>query len=211
MANIRRYIESHWLIYAFQGLVSLLFGWFVMFTGIKDVPSLMAVVGTTLLCLGIIEVFNLLHRKHYGGSLAISLIMAISEIVIAILLLVTLSQDIVWQLVLVAIYTIGRGILEILLAFLAITDKTDKFMWVVCGICGCVIGVVILNSGSFVDSTTFIKFFGTYMMIYGITNLIYGIHNKNELTEQIEEAAKKRKLRSRLRLKLGKKSEKKQK
>ena len=211
MANIRRYIESHWLIYAFQGLVSLLFGWFVMFTGIKDVPSLMAVVGTTLLCLGIIEVFNLLHRKHYGGSLAISLIMAISEIAIAILLLVTLSQDIVWQLVLVAIYTIGRGILEILLAFLAITDKTDKFMWVVCGICGCVIGVVILNSGSFVDSTTFIKFFGTYMMIYGITNLIYGIHNKNELTEQIEEAAKKRKLRSRLRLKLGKKSEKKQK
>ena len=187
---MRRYIESHWLIYALQGLISLLFGWYVMFTGTSDVSSLIVIVGIVLLCLGAIEVFNLLYRKHYGGSLLISLIMAISEIAIAILLLTTFSQDVVWQLVLVAIYTIGRGVLEIFLAFLAISDKTDRFMWAVCGICGCVIGVVILNSGSFVDTTTFIKFFGTYMMIYGITNLIYGIHNKNELKEVTEEKAK---------------------
>ena len=209
MVANRRYIESHWLVYAFQGLVSLLFGWFVMFTGLTDVSSLVTIVGTTLLCLGIIEVFNLLYRKHFGGSLLISLIMAISEIIIALLILFTLDQNPVWQLVLIAIYTMGRGVLEIFLAFTSITDKTDRFMWAVCGICGSVIGVVILNSGSFVDTTTFIKFFGTYMMIYGITNLIYGVHNKNELKEQIEERAKTRRLRDRLKNLKSKKSTKK--
>ena len=60
-------------------------------------------------------------------------------------------------------------------------------MWIVCGICACILGFVVLNSGHFENPTTFIKFFGTYMMIYGITTLIYAVHNKNELAEQKEE------------------------
>lgn len=207
MANKRKYIESHWLVYAFQGLISLLFGWFVMFTGLKDLASLTGVVGTTLLCLGVIEFFNLLYRKHYGGSLIISLIMAITEVAIALVMLFTQNREMVFPLVLLAIYTIGRGVLEIFLAFTSLTDKTDKFMWAVCGICGCVIGVVILNSGSFVDTTTFVKFFGTYMMIYGITNLIYGIHNKNELHEQKAQEAREKRLLARLAPKGIKRSE----
>ena len=47
------------------------------------------------------------------------------------------------------------------------------------GICGCVIGFVILNASSFVEETLFIHIFGTYLMIFGLSNLIYGIHNKN--------------------------------
>lgn len=201
MVTKRKYIESHWLVYAFQGVVSLLFGWYVMFTGNQDIFSLVSIVASTLLCLGIIEAFNLLHRKHFGGSLIVSLLMAVSEVAIAMLLFFSLNQNLVWQLVLIAVYTMGRGVLEIILAFTSVTDKTDKFMWIVCGICGSVIGVVILNSGSFVDSTTFVKFFGTYMMIYGITNLIYGIHNKNELKEQIEEKAERRRLMQKFSLK----------
>jgi len=192
MPRIRKYVESHWLFYAFQGLASLVFGGYILFAINNSVSELAALVGIALLCLGIIEVFNLLYRKHFGGSLALSLILAISEVTIALLILFTRDNNMVWPLTLIAIYTIGRGILEIVLSFAAMTDKTDRFMWIVCGICACVIGIVILNSGDFVSPTAFIKFFGSYMMIYGITNLFYGIHNRNELAEIKEDRAKKR-------------------
>lgn len=192
MPKVRKYVESHWLFYAFQGVASLIFGGYILFAINDSIPELAAFVGVALLALGIIELFNLLYRKHFGGSLTLSLILAITEIAIAMLILFTRDQNMVWPLTLISIYTIGRGILEIVLSFVAITDKTDRFMWIVCGICGCIIGVVILNSGDFVSPTAFLKFFGSYMMIYGITNLFYGIHNRNELVHEKEERSKKR-------------------
>lgn len=186
MGKARRFIETHWLFYAFQGAISFLFGAYLLFTNIATISSLVAIVGVSLLCLGVLEVFSILYRKHYGKSLALSLVLSVSEIVIALMLLFMQDYNMAWVLTLLAIYTIGRGVLEILLAFTAVTDQTDRFMWATCGICGAVIGVVILNSGGFSDQTTFIRFFSAYMMIYGVTNLIYGVHNRNELVEQKE-------------------------
>lgn len=193
MPKIKKYIESHWLFYAFQGIASLIFGGYLLFAS-QSVPELTAVVGVSLLCLGVIEAFNLTYRKHYGYSLILSLILAVSEVGIALLLLFTRDNGMVWPLTLTAIYTIGRGVLEIILGFTAMTDKTDRFMWIVCGITGAVIGVAILNSGNFHDQSAFIKFFAAYMMIYGVTNLFYGVHNRNELKEKKEERAERRRL-----------------
>lgn len=186
MARARRFIETHWLFFAFQGIISVLFGAFILFTNITVVQSLVAIIGVSLLCLGVIEIFSMLYRKHYGNSLALSLILAASEVIIAMMLLFTQDYNMAWALTLLAIYTIGRGVLELILAFTAVTDKTDRFMWATCGVCGAIIGIVILNSGGFLDQTAFTKFFSAYMMIYGVTNLFYGIHNRNELAEQKE-------------------------
>lgn len=192
MPRLKKYIETHWLFYAFQGVASLIFGAFVLFTPNDSIPGLVSLVGVALLCLGIIETFSLLYRKHYGGSLALSMILALSEITIALLLLFTKDYGMAWPLTLLSIYTLGRGILEIFLAFTAMTDRTDRFMWVICGICASVIGIVILNSGSFAVQTTFLQFFGSYMMVYGLTNLFYGVHNRNELARDKNEKRAKR-------------------
>lgn len=186
MLKARKFIETHWLFYAFQGVISVLFGAYILFTNITNISNLTAIVGTSLLCLGVIETFSIMYRKHYGKSLILSLILAVSEVIIALMLLFLQNENMAWALTLLAIYTIGRGVLELLLAFLAVTDKTDRFMWATCGICGVIIGIVILNSGGFTDQTTFVRFFSAYMMIYGVTNLIYGVHNRNELAEQKE-------------------------
>ncbi len=186
MARARKFIETHWLFFAFQGIVSILFGAFILFTNITTISSLTGIIGVSLLLLGVIEIFSMIYRKHYGNSLLLSLILSASEIAIAMMLLFTQDYNMAWALTLLAIYTIGRGVLELLLAFTAVTDKTDRFMWATCGICGAVIGIVILNSGGFLDQTAFTKFFSAYMMIYGVTNLFYGIHNRNELAEQKE-------------------------
>ena len=61
-------------------------------------------------------------------------------------------------------------------------DPTDRFVRVLTGICGCVIGAVIINSGN-LEIMNFIRFFGAYMLIVGITSLIYGVHNRAQNIE----------------------------
>ena len=180
-----KYIESHWLVFGFQGLIGLLFGWFIMFTGITQTSALVATVASAILAIGIVDLFNLLHRSRTMRNWGFTLILAILDIAISLTLLLTINQNPVWALGLIAGYTIFRGLFEVFVGLKSLTDPTDRFIWVVCGICGIILGFVVLNSGH-METNTFIKIFGTYLMIYGISNLIYGVHNKNEREEQRE-------------------------
>ena len=188
MSTKLKYIDSHWGVFALQGVVALLFGWFALFTGSSDVQTLVVIVGSVLLSLGIIELFNLLIRTRTRNTWGISLLMAILEIGAALSLLFTYEQNVAWHLVVVAAYTIIRGIFELILGLRSIDDLTDKFSWVLTGICGCIMGIVILNSGR-LGTTHFIKYFGSYMMVFGIVNLIYSIHNHEESKDYQAKAA----------------------
>ncbi|MBQ7040697.1 DUF308 domain-containing protein [Candidatus Saccharibacteria bacterium] len=185
--KVKKYIESHWLVFALQGIVGLLFGWFVMFTNIQEVSTLVVISGSTLLALGVIDVANLIYRKRRQQNWGLALMLMFLNLAVGLALLFTKDLNVAWALGLLAGYTIFCGVFEILQGFKSLSDPTDRFMWIVCGICACILGFVVLNSGHFENPTTFIKFFGTYMMIYGITTLIYAVHNKNELAEQKEE------------------------
>lgn len=192
MSTKLKYIDSHWGIFALQGIVALLFGWFALFTSSSDVQTLVVIVGSVLLSLGIIELLNLLIRTRTRNTWGISLFMAILEIGAALSLLFTYEQNVAWHLAVVAAYTTIRGIFEILLGLHSIDDLTDKFSWVLTGVCGCIMGIVILNSGR-LGTTHFIKYFGSYMMVFGIVNLIYSIHNHEQSKDyQAEKVAAKK-------------------
>lgn len=193
MAIKKSYVDSHWLVYIFQGIISLLFGWYIMFTPNTDIPMLITIVGCTLLGLGIIEMFNVIYRSHMQHTWLLNLAIAVIEICVAFLLLFTLGQGTALQLTIIACYTLARGIFEILIGLKSIDDSTDKFIWLVCGICGAILGFVVFNSGHFA-TTAFLQFFDTYMMIFGVANLIYGVHNRDQAKEyQLEQASKRKK------------------
>ncbi len=195
MSIKRKYVDSHWLIFAFQGVIALLFGWFALFTNRQYTYELIWIVGGMLLCLGIFELINLLSRSRLKETWGFSLISAIMEIGTSFTLLLTLSQGVVWHLALIAGYTVVRGALEVLIGLKSIDDKTDRFIWVLAGACGVIIGFVILNSGQSIvisHAPDFIKYFGVYLSIYGICNLIYGIHNYDQSGDlKAERSAKK--------------------
>jgi uncharacterized membrane protein HdeD (DUF308 family) len=198
MSIKRKYVDSHWLIFALEGAVALLFGWFALFTKLSDTSSLVVIVGSLLLGLGIIELVNLLRRAHLNETWGFVLVSALVEIAIAFALLFTSNQNAVWHLAMIAGYVVARGTLEILIGLKAVDDKTDKFIWVITGICGAIMGFVILNSGSAVveaNAPTFIKIFGAYMSLYGLANLIYGVHNHDQAGELKAENAEKAKAR----------------
>ena len=201
MSTKLKYIDSHWGIFALQGIVALLFGWFALFTNSSDIQTLVIVVGSVLLSLGIIELLNLLARTRTKNTWGVSLLMAILEISAGLALLFTYEQNVAWHLIVIAAYTILRGIFEIILGLRAIDDLTDKFIWILAGICACIMGVVILNTGH-LGTTPFIKYFGSYMMVFGVVNLIYSVHNNEQGKDyRSEKLAEKKKITKTLELK----------
>ena len=201
MSTKLKYIDSHWGIFALQGIVALLFGWFALFTNSSDIQTLVIVVGSVLLSLGIIELLNLLARTRTKNTWGVSLVMAILEISAGLALLFTYEQNVAWHLIVIAAYTILRGIFEIILGLRAVDDLTDKFLWILAGICACIMGVVILNTGH-LGTIPFIKYFGSYMMVFGVVNLIYSVHNNEQGKDyRSEKLAAKKKISKTLELK----------
>lgn len=182
MSTPKKYIDSHWLVFATQGIIALLFGWFMAFTGIGSVTTLVVTVAVVLLCFGVIELSNLLNRTRQQETWGLSLAIAVAEILVALALLFTLNQNTALHMSIIGAYTLVRGVLEIIVGLRSVDDRTDKTIWTICGICGAILGFVIINSGH-LRATEFLKAFGIYMIIFGISSLIYGIHNHDQKLE----------------------------
>lgn len=178
----RKYIDSHWLVFAVQGALALIFGWLMLFNPSADIGSMITIVAIFLLAMGIVELFNALHREHNNNGWGVTMVIAFVDLAVALSLLFTLQENAAWHLSLIATYTFIRGITELAIGLKVPDDSTDRFIWTICGICGVIMGIVIFNSGH-LNITDFVRFFGAYMLILGISSLIYGVHNRSQKIE----------------------------
>lgn len=194
MAHIKRkYIDSHWIVFIFQGVIALLFGCYTLFTSYESSTSLIPAIGIALLLLSVVEFANSLYRTRNRHGWLVSTLVAVFDAVFGILLLVMSDQGMSAHLFLLAGYTALRGIFELVIGFNTTVDPTDRFIWVLCGISGLIFGIVISNSGH-LQNIDFVRFFGAYLLILGVASLIYGAHNRTQKLEDREarlEAAKK--------------------
>ncbi len=183
MAKInRRYIDKHWLVFLVRGMVAAIFGCFALFRGPVGVIDTISVVGVFLLFIGIIDSIGALYcsTKKHGWLNAV--IDALVDVVAAVTLLLFAKDNLTSCVVIISVYTIVSGLIDLFHGFVSTVDPTDRFIRVLAGICGCIIGIAIINAGD-LELTTFVRFFGTYMLIVGITSLIYGVHNRAQNNE----------------------------
>ena len=154
------------------GITCIGFGGFGIFTGIEKVSTLALIAGYFLLGLSIVDFIGLFRANKSSGKFAFSLIKAGSELLIAILTIVNNENGMTWPLTLLSVYVIGQGVLQVMTALAFISNKTERFFWIVCGAVGCLLGIIALNSGSLADRTSFFRIFSIYMAIYGVTSLV---------------------------------------
>ena len=180
MAHInRKYIDKHWTIFMVRGLLAGVFGLFTLFGGITDVNMVIPIISIFLLLIGIVDSVSALYSSTRKRGWINSVIDAAVDVVAAIVLLFFAKGNLVFSLVALSVYTLVSGLIDIFHGFLSTVDPTDRFIRVLVGVCGCVMGLVILNAGNF-EIMSFIRFFGAYILIVGITSLIYGVHNRNQ-------------------------------
>ena len=179
MAHInRRFIDKHWSVFITRGLLASVFGILALFGSMSD-EIVISMISVFLLLMGIVDSVSALYASVKKHGWLNSVIDALIDIAAALILLFFAKNNIVVALVVIAVYTIVSGVVDIFHAFLSTVDPTDRFIRVLAGIIGCIIGVVILNSGNF-EKTTFVRFFGAYALIVGVTSLIYGVHNRSQ-------------------------------
>lgn len=177
MAHInRRYIDKHWFVFVIRGSLAVIFGIMALFGVMTNFETVIPMIAVFLLLMGIVDSVSALYASVKKHGWINSLIDALIDIAAALILIFFAKDDLVASLVIIAVYTLASGLVDIFHGFLSTVDPTDRFIRIVVGSLGCVMSAVILNAGEF-EMTTFIRFFGAYMLIVGVTSMIYGVHN----------------------------------
>ena len=185
MAHInRRFIDKHWLMFVIRGIIAVVSGCLIMFVGALGVENIIAMISVLLLFMGIIDAVGALYSSTKKHGWINSIIDALVDVMAAVALLFFAKDNIVSSLVIISVYTVVSGVIDIFHGFLSTVDPTDRFIRILAGACGCVIGLVILNAGN-LEMVTFVRFFGAYMLIVGVTSLIYGVHNRAQAQEDL--------------------------
>ena len=183
MAHInRRFIDRHWLVFIIRGIMAIGFGFLAMFGAMSDINTVISVIAILLLFMGIVDSCSALYASVKKHGWFNSVIDALIDVVAALVLLFFAKDNLVASLITIAVYTIISGLIDIFHGFLSTVDPTDRFIRILAGVLGCIMGFVILNAGTF-EITTFIRFFGAYMLVVGVSNLIYGVHNRSQEIE----------------------------
>lgn len=183
MAHInRRFIDRHWLVFIIRGIMAIGFGFLAMFGAMSDINTVISVIAILLLFMGIVDSCSALYASVKKHGWFNSVIDALIDVIAALVLLFFAKDNLVASLITIAVYTIISGLIDIFHGFLSTVDPTDRFIRILAGVLGCIMGFVILNAGTF-EITTFIRFFGAYMLVVGVSSLIYGVHNRSQEIE----------------------------
>ena len=183
MAKInRRFIDKHWLMIMVRGTLAVIFGCYALFGGMSSMGSMIAIVSVFLLFMGIVDSVGALYSSVKRHGWINSVIDALIDVIASLALLFFAKNDLTNSVIILSVYTIISGVIDIFHGFLSTVDPTDRFIRILAGVAGCVIGLVIVNAGNF-ELTTFMRFFGAYMLIVGVTSLIYGVHNRAQNDE----------------------------
>lgn len=196
MAHIKRkYIDKHWLVFIIRGGIAGAFGFLALFGALENLGEVISTMSICLLFMGIVDSVSALYASVKKRGWFTSVVDAIIDVVAALLLLFLAKENLVSSLIIVAGYTLVSGIIDLFHGFVSTVDPTDRFIRILVGGLGVIMGCVILNAGNF-EVMTFIRFFGAYLLIVAVTSLIYGVHNRSqEIEDKIarKEARKKKK------------------
>ena len=183
MAHInRRFIDKHWLVFLVRGALAVAFGCYALFGSLSNMDNAIAIISIFLLLMGIVDAVGALYCSNKKHGWINAVIDALVDVIAAVFLLFFANGILANIVIILSVYTIASGLIDVFHGFLSTVDPTDRFIRILVGACGCVIGIVILNAGSF-EITTFIRFFGAYMVVVGVTSLIYSVHNRSQEIE----------------------------
>ncbi len=182
-----KFVESHWLTFAMKGAISVVAGLCLMFAPKNDLSLMTQIVGWTMFGLAFIEIANVLYRTRRSHNWGFPLILGAIELFIAVALLYTIdpnaksADELTWlRITYLSAYVVFASIVTIAMGFASFDNVTDRFMWVVNGMIGCILAFMMFG-GTNLGAAAHIAIFGSYLMVNGLTDLFFGVHSKEEL------------------------------
>ena len=189
MSKKTKFVESHWLTFAMKGAISVVAGLCLMFAPKNDLSLMTQIVGWTMFGLAFIEIANVLYRTRRSHNWGFPLLLGAIELFIAVALLYTVdpnattADELNWlRITYLSAYVVFASIVTIAMGFASFDNITDRFMWVVNGMIGCILAFLMFG-GTTLGAEAHIAIFGSYLMVNGLTDLFFGfgVHSKEEL------------------------------
>ena len=188
--TVKKYIESHWMVFVAKGIVALFAGFCLTFSQLNP-STLSATIGFTLVALGVIELLNAMLRVKRNYSWSVAIFVTLIELGIGLAMILTSRLPREFPLAILSAYTVFYGAFSIFSGFRDFSNLTNKFIFIFIGILGCIIGFSILGANLSLSDTSFVKLFGTYLMLRGFGLTVYGVHSRDEKLIEKEARTKK--------------------
>lgn len=169
----------------------------MMLSAKDDTRYLTQIVSWTMIGLALIEITNVIHRKRRQRSLMIPLVVGIIELLTGVILMLTINyssatdENIALRIAILSAFALYASVCSIIVGFRSFTNMTDRFIWIVDGMVGCILAFIMFSDNG-LSTTTHIKLFGTYLMVKGLTDLFFGVHSRDEMKELHAEKALRR-------------------
>ncbi|MDR0397736.1 MAG: DUF308 domain-containing protein [Candidatus Nomurabacteria bacterium] len=179
---IKNYIESYWWYFFLQSVIAIAFGVFALTTPIRVLSTIVFVAAGALVLMGLVGVIRMIHdytrrpHRRWGDSLIIALV----ELAVGGYFLLNIDAGFQVSAIVFGTIVLVRGAFDLIVALFNIKDPIDKFFWIVAGIAGVILGLVILNHPG-EASITMIWLFGLYILVFGVSNLFYSVHIRSKL------------------------------
>ncbi len=198
----RKYIESHWLVFGVKGALAAIAG-LCLNLSFGDADKVTRLLGCFMLGLGLVELINVIHRGSKQRAWGVPLAVAFIELLVASTLLMAAIPDFIlglfpgnsysdiqggilaFRVVVLSCYTLYASAASIVVAFSSFQNKTDRFIWLMEGMFGAIMGFAMLGENG-IDANTHLRIFGIYLLVKGLTDLIFAVHSKEELEDEKE-------------------------
>jgi uncharacterized membrane protein HdeD (DUF308 family) len=190
---IKNYIESYWWYFFLQSIIAIAFGAFALTTPIRVLGTIVFVAAGALVLMGVVGILRMVHdytrrpHRRWGDSLVIALV----ELLVGGYFLFNVDAGFQVSAIVFGIIILVRGVFDLTVALFNLKDAIDRFFWIVAGMAGVILGLVVLNHPG-EASITMVWLLGLYILIFGVSNLFYAVHIRSKLsTAPIKRAVKK--------------------
>jgi uncharacterized membrane protein HdeD (DUF308 family) len=188
--DISGYVNAHWGGFMFRAVLALAFGVYCLFVPEGVLSILTGILAIGLLCLGLFELVRSLVLYKRGASFGFALVSGGLEVVFGAWLMANAEARFEILAVIIALIAIARGLFDLFIAVKRTGDAADRFTWVVSGLLGILLGILIFVVPSFGWATNIaiIWIFGVYLLVVGLSNAFYALHLREKSKKKSKRA-----------------------
>lgn len=172
-ADYARIAKGAWIWAVVRGVCAILFGIIAMVAPLTTALALAIVIGVFAVLDGIIDLVDAIRHRGTAG-VGLRVFLGVISLLFGLILLVWPGKTIGFMVILIAIWSIVIGVLQIVANVGIRKESGSAWIWgVVSGALGVIFGILVLFNLS-IGLVTLIWLLGIWAIVFGIALLVLG-------------------------------------
>jgi uncharacterized membrane protein HdeD (DUF308 family) len=173
-AEYAKIAKGAWVWAVVRGVLAIIFGIIALVAPLSTAVALAVVIGIFAIVDGIIDLVDAIRHRGTGG-VGLRVFLGVVSLLFGIILLVWPGKTIAFMVILIAIWSIVIGILQIIANISIRKDSGRAWIWgVVSGALGVIFGILVLVWPG-IGLVSLIWLIGIWAIVFGIALIVLGL------------------------------------